>query len=167
MLRRTSRVKYGFISARPGGNTAKHSDAPGLWGPDGGPAQDTLARRFEFGKKVLSFKIGKLTAPFKTQRSLWIFRRVQARLFKLCVMIMFASGMFLLGNVWMLVISHAMVVGSSTSVLERKVREHRVSKQIIGMVRERERELEIERDEQLTAHVLKGRFEQQRSILSS
>ena len=32
-------------------------------------------------------------------------------------------------------------MGPSTPVLERKVREHRVSKQIMQMVREREREL--------------------------
>ena len=112
-----------------------------MWGPSAGPAQDTLARRYEFGKFVVMHKIGELTAPLKTKKVVWAWRRLQARSFKLSAYVLVASAVFIAGNVWVLLISHASVVGSSTPVLERKVREHRVSKQIITMVREREKEL--------------------------
>lgn len=48
-------------------------------------------------------------------------------------------ALLLFGNAWFSFVYHAYAVGATTPVLERKVREHRVSKQILQMVREQER----------------------------
>ena len=57
-------------------------------------------------------------------------------------MVFLSAAMML--QLWIMVTYHAYAVGTSTPVLERKVREHRVSKQVLQMVRVRERELSQE-----------------------
>ena len=44
-------------------------------------------------------------------------------------------------NLWLSFAYHTLAVGSTTPILERKVREHRVSKQVLQMVRDKEKEL--------------------------
>jgi hypothetical protein len=124
----------------------KYSDKPGMWGPNAGPNKDTLARRWEFGKFVSMKKIGELTAPFKSKENVWRFKVFQARLWKGTVIFLVSLSVILMGNVWCLLAYHAYSVGPSTPVLERKVKEHRISKQIMSMVREHEHELTIEKE---------------------
>ena len=124
----------------------KYSDKPGMWGPNSGPQKDTLSRRWEFLKFVSMKKIGQLTEPFKTKESRWRFKVFQARLWKGTVIFLVSFSMILMGNVWCLLAYHAYSVGPSTPVLERKVKEHRISKQIMSMVREHERELTVEKE---------------------
>ena len=143
MLRRTRCTRmsnFGF-----GGHTTptrpKYIDKPGYWSVSGGPSKDTLARRIDFYRLLLMHKIGKLTAPFKTKRVVWAWRKLTVRLWKASVLTLVFICMLLIGNIWIMMVYHAYQLGPSTPVLERKVREHRVSKQIMQMVREREREL--------------------------
>jgi hypothetical protein len=124
----------------------KYSDKPGMWGPNSGPNKDTLSRRWEFGKFVSMKKIGQLTAPLKSKENVWRFRVFQARLWKGTVIFLVSLSVILMGNVWCLLAYHAYSVGPSTPVLERKVKEHRISKQIMSMVREHERELTVEKE---------------------
>jgi hypothetical protein len=143
MLRRTQTYRlsnYGF-----GGHTTqtrpKYIDKPGYWSVSGGPAKDTLARRIDFYRLTLMHKIGKMTAPFKTKRVVWAWRKLTVRVWKATVLSLVFFALLLIGNIWIMMVYHAYQLGPSTPVLERKVREHRVSKQITQMVREREREL--------------------------
>lgn len=135
----------------------KYSDRPGVWGATGGQAKDTLARRWEFYKFVSMHKIGQVTKPLRTKKAVWMWRRFQARLWKTTVFTLMGISLLLLGNIWCLLAYHAYSVGPTTPVLERKVREHRVSKQIMGMVREREKELVSAKEEQEATDVLKAR----------
>ncbi|RNC37461.1 hypothetical protein TcCL_NonESM13371, partial [Trypanosoma cruzi] len=82
-----------------------------------------------------------LTKPFRTNRVRWIWRKTQLQLWKTFVMSMVFMCLLLFGNIWLSFVYHAYTVGPTTPVLERKVREHRVSKQILQMVREREKEM--------------------------
>ena len=120
---------------------AKHLDKPGFWGPTGGPAKDTLARRVYFGRLRLLAEIGKLTKPFRTKKSIWMWRRFQTRVWKTTVAVLALSVLIMLGNVWILMLCYMQDTRPSSPALERKVREHRLSKQIMQMVRERERDL--------------------------
>lgn len=122
----------------------KQADRPGMWGPGAGPHKDTLARRTLFYRMVLMNKIGRITKPFRTPRARWIWRKTQLHVWKASVMTMVFISLLLFGNAWISFVYHAYAVGPTTPVLERKVREHRVSKQIMQMVREREREVETE-----------------------
>lgn len=124
----------------------KYSDKPGMWGPNAGPVKDTAARRWEWYKTVAMKKIGKLTAPLKTRENVWRFRVFQARLWKGIVIFLVSLSVLLLGNVWCLLAYHAYSVGPTTPVLERKVKEHRISKQIMGMVREQEKHLSLQKE---------------------
>ena len=158
MLRKSAPRVNWFGGLRPGTPTPpKHSDLPGVWGPAAGPQGDTLARRYEFGKYLVLHKVGQLTAPFKTRKVVWVWRRFQARVFKVSAFLLVSAAVFIAGNVWILLVSHGSVVGSATPVLERKVREHRVSKQIITMVREREKELTVELEQSDAERLLKAR----------
>jgi hypothetical protein len=145
MLRRTSVAGFGGNHLKP--TLPKYSDKPGMWGPSAGPQKDTLARRWEFYKLVTMKKVGQIMAPIKTKDNVWRFRVFQARLWKGTVMFLVALSALLLGNVWCLLAYHAYSVGPTTPVLERKVKEHRISKQIMGMVRERE--MELTRDKEM------------------
>lgn len=122
----------------------KNSDRPGMWGPSTGPNKDTLQRRTLFYRMVLMSKIGRLTKPFRTPRARWVWRKIQLHVWKSCVMTVIFVALLLFGNAWLSFVYHAYAVGATTPVLERKVREHRVSKQILQMVRERERDVTTE-----------------------
>lgn len=136
----------------------KHSDKPGMWSATAGPQKDTLARRVNFYKWVSMAKIGKFTAKFKTKENVWRFRVFQARLWKGTVICIVALSAVLMGNIWCLLAYHAYSVGPTTPVLERKVKEHRISKQIMGMVREREKELTREKElEEAAANLAAGK----------
>ncbi|CAD2222217.1 hypothetical protein AGDE_01471 [Angomonas deanei] len=139
MLRRTnvSRLGRGHLAPTP----SKYSDRPGMWGPGAGPVKDTLARRTLFYRMLAMNKIGRLTKPFRTNRVRWIWRKTQLQLWKTFVLSMVFICIVLFANVWLSFVYHAYSVGPSTPVLERKVREHRVSKQIMQMVREQELEV--------------------------
>jgi hypothetical protein len=132
----------------------KYTDKPGYWSRDGGPAKDTLARRFDFYRLLILHKIGRVTAPFRTKRAVFIWRTLQARVWKTTVLTIVFISMLVTGNLWLGMCYHAYTIGPSTPVLERKVREHRVSKQILQMVRERERDLQDTRDSSAAAEVL-------------
>lgn len=142
MLRRSqvSRFYRGHTSA----TQPKHIDKPGVWGPLAGPPKDTLARRTYFYRLVLFNKIGKLTKPFRTNKARWIWRKTQLRVWKFTVFVCASISFILIGNLWFTFVYHATAVGPTTPVLERKVREHRVSKQILQMVREKERDVATE-----------------------
>lgn len=142
MLRRTVTRPMGRGHLAP--TVQKYSDRPGMWGPGGGPVKDTLARRTMFYRMLAMNKIGVLTRPFRTNRARWIWRKTQMQLWKTFVMCMVFMCVVLSGNIWLSFVYHAYTVGPSTPVLERKVREHRVSKQIMQMVRERERDVSQE-----------------------
>ena len=118
----------------------KYSDRPGIWGPTGGPPKDTLARRVLFYRMLVFNKIGRLTQPFRTPTARWMWRRFQLQAWKTSVMTLVFVSLLLYGNAWLSFVYHAYAVGPTTPVLERKVREHRVSKQIMQMVREREKD---------------------------
>ena len=138
--RMTRFASYGYGGhTRP--TTPKYIDKPGIWGVAGGPAKDTLARRVDFYRLLLMTKIGRATAPFKTKRVVWFWRKLTVRVWKTTVLTIVLICMLMIGNIWIMMVFHAYQIGPSTPVLERKVREHRVSKQIMQMVREREREL--------------------------
>ena len=140
MLRRSAVAKNRHtIVTQP-----KYADKPGLWGPTAGPYKDTLARRTEFYRKVFFNKVGKLTKPFRSQTAVWIYRRCSFHMFRALVMSMVFLSAAMMLQLWIMVTYHAYAVGTSTPVLERKVREHRVSKQVLQMVRVRERELSQE-----------------------
>ena len=117
-----------------------------MWGPGAGPVKDTLARRTMFYRMLVMNKIGRLTKPFRTNRVRWIWRKTQLQVWKTCVMTMVFICLILFGNIWLSFVYHAYTVGPTTPVLERKVREHRVSKQIMQMVRERERDMTPEEE---------------------
>ncbi|EPY29110.1 hypothetical protein STCU_02749 [Strigomonas culicis] len=144
MLRRTfcTRMNRGHLTPTP----SKYSDRPGMWGPGAGPVKDTLARRTLFYRMLVMNKIGRLTKPFRTNRARWVWRKTQLQLWKTFVMSMVFICVVLFGNIWLSFVYHAYSVGPTTPVLERKVREHRVSKQIMQMVRERERGMSQEED---------------------
>lgn len=139
MLRRTFGLRVTGRHTLP--TMPKHIDKPGLWGAKGGPPKDTLARRWEFYRNVAMHKIGTLTAPFKTDRVRWGWRKLQVRVWKGTVLVIVGLSILMVGNMVAMMAYQAYTVGPSTPVLERKVREHRVSKQIIQMVRERERDV--------------------------
>ncbi|ESL11548.1 hypothetical protein TRSC58_00698 [Trypanosoma rangeli SC58] len=147
MLRRCQRrfMNRGHLMPTP----SKYSDRPGMWGPGAGPPKDTLARRSMFFRMLVMNKIGRLTRPLRTNRVRWIWRKTQLQLWKTFVMSMVFMCVILFGNIWLSFVYHAYTVGPTTPVLERKVREHRVSKQILQMVREREKEMV--REEELEA----------------
>ncbi|RNF09844.1 hypothetical protein TraAM80_01869 [Trypanosoma rangeli] len=147
MLRRCQRrcMNRGHLMPTP----SKYSDRPGMWGPGAGPPKDTLARRSIFFRMLVMNKIGRLTKPLRTNRVRWIWRKTQLQLWKTFVMSMVFMCVILFGNIWLSFVYHAYTVGPTTPVLERKVREHRVSKQILQMVREREKEMV--REEELEA----------------
>jgi hypothetical protein len=69
-----------------------------------------------------------------------MWRRFQLQAWKTSVMTLVFVSLLLYGNAWLSFVYHAYAVGPTTPVLERKVREHRVSKQIMQMVREREKD---------------------------
>ncbi|KAL7701198.1 hypothetical protein N2W54_002657 [Lotmaria passim] len=144
MLRRSpiARMNRGHLTPTP----SKYSDRPGMWGPGAGPVKDTLARRTMFYRMLVMNKIGRLTKPFRTNRVRWIWRKTQLQVWKTCVMTMVFICLILFGNIWLSFVYHAYTVGPTTPVLERKVREHRVSKQIMQMVRERERDMTQEEE---------------------
>ncbi|EAN78732.1 hypothetical protein, conserved [Trypanosoma brucei brucei TREU927] len=125
---------------------SKYTDQPGMWGPGTGPVKDTLARRSMFFRMLVMNKIGRLTKPFRTNRVRWIWRKTQLQLWKTFVMTMVFFSAVMFGNIWLSFVYHAYTVGPTTPVLERKVREHRVSKQVLQMVRERENELLAEEE---------------------
>ena len=135
----------------------KYTDRPGVWGPQSQKEGDTLARRWEFYRFVLSQKFGKLTAPFRSKKAVWTFRVWQTRVWKTTTLCLIAFSFLLMGNIWCLLLYHAYSVGASTPVLERKVREHRISKQILGMVREREKDLTIINEQDAAKAVLASR----------
>lgn len=124
----------------------KHSDRPGMWGPSTGPNKDTLQRRTLFYRMVAMSKIGRLTKPFRTEKARWAWRKVQLHTWKASVLTIIFVALMLFGNAWLSFVYHAYAVGATTPVLERKVREHRVSKQILQMVRERERDVTREHE---------------------
>jgi hypothetical protein len=137
MLRRSAgRGQRHTVITRP-----KFSDKPGMWGTHGGPPKDTLARRTEFYRKVFFNRVGKLTKPFRTPTVKWIWRRFTWNLFRASVAVMMFTCAAMILQIWIMVTYHAYAVGKSTPVLERKVREHRVSKQVLQMVRTRERDI--------------------------
>jgi hypothetical protein len=119
----------------------KYTNKPGVFGTHGGPRVDTLARRIEFNRRLFFHRIGKLTKPFKTPTVTWMWRRLTWNLFRagVAVLLFIIAAMAL--QIWLMVTYHALAVGQTTPVLERKVREHRVSKQVLQMVRTREREI--------------------------
>jgi hypothetical protein len=125
----------------------KQIDKPGMWGPQGGPPKDTLARRWEFYKVVAMHKVGKATRPFRTKQAIWAWRKFTTRVWKGTVGCLIVICGLLLSNMWLSMVYHSYSIGPSTPVLERKVKEHRISKQILQMVREREREIVAEKDE--------------------
>jgi hypothetical protein len=136
----------------------KHTDRPGVWGAQGGdPRKDTLAKRWEFAKFISMNKMGKLTKPFRTKKAVWYFRIAQARAWKSFVFAIAGFIVLLIGNIWCLLLYQAYSVGASTPVLERKVREHRISKQILGMVREREKDLTLGAEQAAAHKVLDAR----------
>jgi hypothetical protein len=153
--------RYGFgshtVPTQP-----KYLDKPGLWSVSGGPPKDTLARRVDFYRLLFLHKIGRMTAPFKTKRVVWAYRKFTTRLWKGTVLTLVAFILLLSGNIWVLMVFHAYQMGPSTPVMERKVREHRVSKQILEMVRGRETELARARETQEAERTL-----QQRDALSA
>lgn len=136
------RMSRGHLTPTP----SKYSDRPGMWGPGAGPVKDTLARRTMFYRMLVINKIGRLTKPLRTNRVRWVWRKTQLQLWKTFVMSMVFICAVMAGNIWLSFVYHAYTVGPSTPVLERKVREHRVSKQIMQMVRERERDITQEQD---------------------
>ena len=142
MLRRTTVCAFyrGHTSVTP----PKHIDKPGIWGPLGGPPKDTLARRTHFYRMVLMNKIGRITKPFRTNKARWVWRKLQLRVWKTAVFTCAFIIFIMTGNLWFTFVYHATALGPSTPVLERKVREHRVSKQILQMVRENERDVAAE-----------------------
>lgn len=144
MLRRSplTRMNRGHLTPTP----SKYSDRPGMWGPGAGPVKDTLARRTMFYRMLAMNKIGRWTKPLRTNRVRWIWRKTQLQVWKTCVMSMVFICVILFGNIWLSFVYHAYTVGPTTPVLERKVREHRVSKQIMQMVRERERDVTQEEE---------------------
>ncbi|AYU77932.1 hypothetical protein conserved [Leishmania donovani] len=144
MLRRCTvpRMNRGHLAPTP----SKYSDRPGMWGPGAGPVKDTLARRTMFYRMLVMNKIGFWTKPFRTNRARWIWRKTQMQLWKTMVMSMVFICVILFCNIWLSFVYHAYTVGPTTPVLERKVREHRVSKQIMQMVRERERDITQEEE---------------------
>jgi len=120
---------------------SKMTNRPGKWGTQGGPPADTFSRRLEFFRIITLNRIGKMMQPFKSPRAIWFYRKAQARLWKTAVGVLIASALFVGGNMWMMLAYNAYSVPVATPVLQRKAREHRVSKQIVTMVRERETEL--------------------------
>lgn len=94
-----------------------------------------------FYRMLMMNKIGRLTQPFRTPRARWVWRKTQLTVWKTFVLSMVFICAILFGNIWLSFVYHAYTVGPTTPVLERKVREHRVSKQIMQMVRERERDV--------------------------
>lgn len=135
-------MNRGHVAPTP----SKFTDRPGMWGPAAGPVKDTLARRVLFYRMLGMNKIGRLTKPFRTNRARWLWRKAQFKMWKSFVMLMCFLCIVLSGNIWLTFVYHAYTVGPSTPVLERKVREHRVSKQIMQMVREHERDIAQEDD---------------------
>lgn len=154
MLRRTQGLRVTGRHTAP--TPPKYADLPGIWGPRGGPPKDTAARRFDFYRLVLMHKIGKLTAPFKTERVKWMWRKLQMRLWKGSVLVIVSLSALLIGNMIIIMLYQAYSVGPSTPVLERKAREHRVSKQIVQMVRQTEKDLTQEQDRAEAALVVQA-----------
>lgn len=145
MLRRSSAR---LIAGRHSLPTApKYSDKPGMWGPDAGPMKDTLSRRARFWKIISMKRLGQFTGMFKTKENVWRYRVFQARLWKGSVFFLMGFSLLMMGNIWCMLAYHAYSVGPSTPILERKVKEHKISKQIMGMVREREMEINRELEE--------------------
>jgi hypothetical protein len=161
MLRRTRVARVGFGRNHTAPTFPKYIDKPGVWGPAGGPHKDTLARRWEHSRLSISRKIGTLTQPFRTKKAVWLWRRLQARVWKTTVLCIMLFSVLMIGNIWIMMVYHAYNIGPSTPVLERKVREHRVSKQIVQMVREREQELVVSKEQTDAAAVLEMRKQQQ------
>ena len=125
----------------------KHLDKPGLWSATQGPYKDTAGRRARHLHIKVMGNIGKLTKPFRTVKTKIMWRKFTNRVFKSTVGIL----VFLTLCVWVVtmvtVVFYAQAkAGPSTPQLERKAREHRLSRQIIQMVREREREIHDEHD---------------------
>ena len=139
MLRRAAPLLNRHTAVIP--NYAKLTNRPGKWGAMGGPPADTFARRVEFYRLITLSRLGKLMQPFKTPRGIWLYRKAQARLFRMAVGCLAFLALFQGGTMWVLLAYNAYAVAPSTPVLQRKAREHRVSKQILTMVRERESEI--------------------------
>ncbi len=152
MLRRSSAKLVTGRHTTP--TQPKYVDKPGLWGARGGPPKDTLARRWEFYRLVVMHKIGNITAPLRTDRVKWAWRRLQVRVWKGTVLTIVVISMLMLGNMIMIMAYQAYAVGPATPVLERKVKEHRVSKQIVQMVRERERDMVQQKEKAEAEHVI-------------
>ena len=142
MLRLSTVRRVGHTSPTP----AKYSQLPGMWGVEAGPQQDSLSRRLFFYRKVFFRRIGQLTAPFKTPRVKYIYRRTRFHLFRTSILTMATVGIALFLHVIISMMYHQYTVGTTSRNLERKIREHRVSKQVLQMVREREREIVHELD---------------------
>lgn len=134
---RISRLQRGHIEPTP----PKFVDKPGIWGPTGGPVKDTLSRRTLFYRMVLMNKIGRLTKPFRTPKVQWAWRKLQLRAWKTSVFVILFMCLLCVINLWVSFVYHAYAIGPTTPVIERKIREHRVSKQVLQMVRERERDI--------------------------
>lgn len=151
MLRRTAPRR--FYRGHTAPTVPKHVDKPGIWGPNAGPMKDTLARRVYFYRIALLVQIGKLTKPLRTPNMVWMWRRTQTRVWKVTVFTLFGISVIMLGNIWVMFSFYATSVGPSSPALERKVREHRLSKQIMQMVREREREIAVDKEVSAVAAV--------------
>ena len=135
----------------------KMSRIPGKWHPREGPPGDTLARRIYFYHRVLMARIGNLTAVVKTPRSRYLFRKMQARLFKFTSLTLALFCVFTFGCLWMIVAYNAFAAGPPTAILQKKTREHRVSKQIMTMVREREADLAQKQHETEARQIIEQR----------
>jgi hypothetical protein len=149
MLRRTQPTRLLVPHTKP--TQPKHMDKPGVWGPAAGPDKDTLGKRMYFYRIKTLMRIGQLVSPFKTKKAVWLWRRTQTRVWKVSVFILVCSALVAMGNLWVLMMFYSTNVGPSTPTLERKVREHRLSKQILQMVRERERDLVTEQEQMAAA----------------
>ena len=119
----------------------KMTRMPGRWGSLQGPPRDSLGLRIAIVQDRVLSGLGKLTKPFRTPRMVYIYRKLQARVFTMVVGTLMILIVLQIFTFFILMLYSAYSVSPSTPILQRKAHEHRVAKQIMTMVRKREAEI--------------------------
>ena len=125
----------------------KMTRTPGRWGAHEGPPRDSLGLRMRYVRERILTSVGKLTKPFRTPRAVYLYRKIQTRIFTafIATLVIFIALQVI--SFFVLMLYSAYSVSPSTPILQRKAHEHRVGKQIMTMVRKRELEIAQELSE--------------------
>lgn len=138
---------YRGMSAHTAPSQPKYLDKPGMWNNNVGPQKDTVQARMAYARIKTSQSIGMLTKPFRTPKAKIVWRKFTNRVFKSTVFsLVFLTAAIIIMIIVTVVFYANSKNGPSTPTMERKAREHRLSRQIIQMVREREREIHTEHE---------------------